>query len=160
MKKDARRVSNLAELEAFAVEVAKDLSVTDTNTNHNTGREQATVLALLGDLGSGKTAFVKMLAKALGVEENVSSPTFIIEKFYTLPTNSLSGAFTQLIHIDAYRLEKPEELERLGWAGILANRRNLICIEWPEKVARLIPLSAQTLSFTLIDETTREIARS
>lgn len=114
---------------------------------------QAIVLALSGDLGAGKTAFTKELASVLGVVDVVTSPTFVIEKIYKLS----GGQFEHLIHIDAYRLEKSEELAHLGFQDILSNPRNIIVIEWPEKVADLIPKDAKSLKFTFIDETTREI---
>lgn len=123
----------------------------------------ATILALSGDLGAGKTAFVKALASALGIKETITSPTFVIEQIYTLPKSTLttiaSTSFDRLIHIDAYRLEKASELERLGWAEIAADPKNLICLEWPENVAGLSHFSnAHVLKFRFIDENTREIS--
>lgn len=129
----------------------------------------ANILALSGDLGSGKTAFVKALASALGIKETITSPTFVIEQIYLLPDGS---AFDRLIHIDAYRLEKASELERLGWSEIVADPKNLICLEWPENVAglsglrgmnRLVPKTSKAptvhwLQFRFIDENTREIS--
>lgn len=70
----------------------------------------ATVVGLSGDLGAGKTAFTKCIAKSLGVEDTVTSPTFVIEKIYELQNQK----FTHLIHIDAYRLDKSDELLNLG----------------------------------------------
>ncbi len=95
----------------------------------------ATVVGLSGDLGAGKTAFTKCIAKALGVDDTVTSPTFVIEKIY-----ELSGQkFTHLIHIDAYRLDRSEELLNLGWQKITEDKNNLILIEWPERVADIMP---------------------
>ena len=105
--------------------------------------ESATILALSGDLGAGKTTFAQGIARALGVEEQVTSPTFVIEKIYQLQNQT----FTRLIHIDAYRLTDPHELEVLGWKEIIADPANLILIEWPEKVAGLIPADAINISF-------------
>src|SRR3989344_5756853 len=96
---------------------------------------KATVIGLYGNLGSGKTTFVQGLARALGISEIVTSPTFVIEKIYKLPTDS---QFDHLIHIDCYRLEKESELEVLGFNNILNNPRNLIVIEWPEKVKEIM----------------------
>jgi tRNA threonylcarbamoyladenosine biosynthesis protein TsaE len=103
----------------------------------------ATILALSGDLGAGKTTFAQGIARALGVSEQVTSPTFVIEKIYVLENQ----AFARLIHIDAYRLNDPHELEVLGWKEIVAEPANLILIEWPEKVAGMIPVSAMRISF-------------
>lgn len=117
-------------------------------------RESALVISLQGDLGAGKTTFTKAVARALGVEETVTSPTFVIEKIYKLPAGA---RFSHLIHIDAYRLDRGEELLSLGWRDIIADPRNLILVEWPERVAEIIPATAETLRFGFIDEHTREV---
>jgi tRNA threonylcarbamoyladenosine biosynthesis protein TsaE len=113
----------------------------------------ATIVGLEGDLGSGKTTFTQAVARALGVTETVTSPTFVIEKIYKLEHKN----FTHLIHIDAYRLEKGEELLKLGWHEIATDPKNLILIEWPERVREILPADMKKISFTFIDEKTREI---
>lgn len=116
---------------------------------------KATVIALKGDLGSGKTTFAKAFASHLGIhEDDVTSPTFVIMKMYELGG---SHHFNKFIHIDAYRLEKREEIERLGWKGMLSEPANLILIEWPENIGKAIPDYATKISFKFIDENTREI---
>ena len=102
----------------------------------------ATVVALSGDLGAGKTTFVQAAAKALGVEETVVSPTFIIMQAFALPR----GPFARLIHIDAYRLKSLHELEVLGWCELIAEPSNLIFIEWPEQVSGALPSSSQKVT--------------
>jgi tRNA threonylcarbamoyladenosine biosynthesis protein TsaE len=113
----------------------------------------AVVVGLHGDLGSGKTTFTQAIAKTLGIEETVTSPTFVIEKIY----KTKHQAFSHLIHIDAYRLERAQELQHLGWEEIIKNPENLIFIEWPEKVAEILPSDIKKLQFRFVDETTREI---
>lgn len=115
---------------------------------------RATVLALRGDLGAGKTAFTKALARHLGIDEHVTSPTFVIMKKYPIER----GAFAQLVHIDAYRMHDGRELEMLGWPDLLKDAQNLIVIEWPERVDAVLPKDAITLSFSHVDETTREVS--
>lgn len=115
--------------------------------------DAAAVVALQGDLGAGKTTFTQAAAAALGVTETVTSPTFVIEKIYKLS----HPHFTHLIHIDAYRLESGKELLSLGWNEIAADPTNLIFIEWPERVADILPADAKTLRFRFVDEGTREI---
>ena len=79
---------------------------------------------------------MKYFAKCFGVEEEeVHSPTFIIMRIYELE----GEVFKKLIHIDAYRLESDEELINLGWQELISHPSNLICIEWPERVAGIIP---------------------
>lgn len=117
--------------------------------------DRATVVALSGDLGAGKTTFAKAFAAALGVPEaEVTSPTFVIEK--RLPIQG-KPFFKTLVHIDAYRLEKPEELERLGWERTLADKTNLVLVEWPGNVGSALPSDAVRISFRFVDENTREI---
>lgn len=98
--------------------------------------EGAVVLGLSGDLGAGKTTFTQTLARILGVQEVVTSPTFVIQKQYVTehPTFSL------LVHIDAYRIEDPEELVVLGFKELLKRDRTLVVIEWAERVQPLIPI--------------------
>ncbi|MEX0919206.1 MAG: tRNA (adenosine(37)-N6)-threonylcarbamoyltransferase complex ATPase subunit type 1 TsaE [Parcubacteria group bacterium] len=115
--------------------------------------EQATVLALEGDLGSGKTTFAQEVGKQIGILDNMHSPTFVIEKIYDIDWHG----FEKLIHIDAYRLESEAELLHLGWEEITREPENLILIEWPERVPSIIPKSAKRIQFKFIDETTREI---
>lgn len=118
--------------------------------------EKARVITLSGDLGAGKTTFAKAVAHELGVEEMVTSPTFVIERVYKLPQETGKG-FVRLIHIDAYRLESDHELEALGWQEIMTDPQNLILIEWGERVPSLIPKDAMRLTFSYVDEETRTI---
>jgi tRNA threonylcarbamoyladenosine biosynthesis protein TsaE len=115
--------------------------------------DQATIVGLFGNLGAGKTTFTQAVAKLLGVTEHVTSPTFILEKIYTI---NFKG-FEKLIHIDAYRLDSGKDLLNLGWKEIADNPKNLILIEWPERIADILPPNIRKLSFTFVDETTREI---
>jgi len=118
-------------------------------------RENALVVALQGDLGSGKTTFVKAVAEIFGIKETITSPTFVLEKIYRLPETV--GVFTHFVHIDAYRLQNVAEMETIGWKELLENPQNIIFIEWPERVAEEIPETAEKISFRFFDEATREI---
>lgn len=115
--------------------------------------EKARVVALAGDLGSGKTAFCQAIGSTLGVLETMQSPTFVIEKVYPIDYHG----FKHLIHIDAYRLEHFKELLHLGWDKIISEKENLILIEWPERVFDIIPEGVQNIYFKFVDEKTREI---
>ncbi len=107
--------------------------------------EQARVVALSGELGAGKTTFVQGVARALGVMESVQSPTFVLEKIYSLD----GQPFQKLVHIDAYRLKGDEELRAIGWDELLASPENLILIEWPERVPGCIPADAIQIRFDI-----------
>jgi tRNA threonylcarbamoyladenosine biosynthesis protein TsaE len=97
--------------------------------------EGAMVVGLYGDLGAGKTTFMKGVAEFFGVAETIQSPTFVIEKIYELKKRT----FRHLIHIDAYRIEKSNELIYLGWDEIITHNKNIIFIEWPERVSDIMP---------------------
>jgi len=114
---------------------------------------QVKVVCLKGGLGSGKTTLVKFGAESLGIKKNILSPTFVILKRYRL---AVLG-FRNLIHIDAYRLKREKELENLGWSAIIKNPENLIFIEWPENVPRLIPKEAVIIKFKVLGESRRLI---
>jgi len=123
--------------------------VLDTIKEHNT----AVVIGLYGDLGSGKTAFVKEVAKIMGIKENVPSPTFVILKKYDIKDSK----FKNLIHIDAYRLEDGIDLEQLKWSEIMKNPDNIILIEWAERVKEVLPKNMLKIYFEFVDEETRKI---
>jgi len=117
---------------------------------------KATLVTLSGDLGAGKTAFTKAVAQALGVEETVNSPTFVLEKIYQL--GSSTSKFKRLIHIDAYRLESGEDLAPLGFDEIMQDAENLILLEWPEKVSDALPVPAVRISITTLPDESRMIS--
>ncbi len=108
----------------------------------------AAVLALHGDLGAGKTTFTQTLAKSLGVTESITSPTFVIMKGYEL----LEQNWDTLIHIDAYRIEDIDEMRPLGFDALLADRGNIICIEWAENISELLPENTLHLYFMMDGE--------
>ena len=110
------------------------------------GRGHAFVIALEGDLGGGKTTFVQGLAKGLGVKEKITSPTFVIYKKY--------GNF---YHFDCYRTERPKEILDLGFKEIIQNPKNIVAIEWADKIKRIIPKHALWISFKFVDQGKREI---
>ena len=122
--------------------------------NTISSRHVATVVALEGDLGAGKTAFAQAVGELLGVKEDMHSPTFVIEKIYNIDWKG----FRKFIHIDAYRIGKDTELMHLGWETLVIEPENLILIEWPERVKNIIPGNAKQIVFKFIDEKTREIS--
>jgi tRNA threonylcarbamoyladenosine biosynthesis protein TsaE len=99
------------------------------------------VITLEGSLGAGKTAFTKKLGEYLGIKEVIVSPTFNIMKQYEVE----SVDFEQLVHIDAYRLEDFSEIKPLGLAEIISAPNKIVCIEWPEIMAEVIPKNSFNL---------------
>lgn len=116
----------------------------------------STIIALQGNLGAGKTVFTKGLARCLGVEEVIKSPTFVIEKKYPILETG-QYPWKQLIHIDAYRLHGEEDLTAIDWNTIATDPKNLIVIEWPEQVGLGVPERAYWIEFKTVDEHTRNI---
>lgn len=114
--------------------------------------EHATLITFSGDLGAGKTTLIQEIARQLGVGEDLQSPTFVIYKRYVIPFSHPQNTpqpplkegeshqpWLALIHGDMYRLESAEEIEKLGWNDLITDPKNIICIEWPEKITGAIP---------------------
>ncbi len=111
------RTGSEAETEALGEKLAQTLA-------------PGTVIAFTGDLGAGKTAFTRGLARGLGIAERVTSPTFTI-------VNEYQGGRMPLFHFDMYRLGSAEELFDIGWEDYL--RRGGVCaVEWSEKVSEAL----------------------
>ena len=130
------------ETKELAKKVAENIISKDKN--------KATVLALKGDLGSGKTTFSKGFAEYFGVER-VTSPTFVIMKIYDID----KSGFKKLYHFDCYRLEK-EGLGEIKMDEIINDNKNIVLIEWPEKIKEDIKDSLE-LNFKVVQEKKREI---
>lgn len=105
--------------------------------------EGGEVIALLGDLGVGKTVFTKGLARGLGIEEPVTSPTFTLIKEYQ--------GRVPLYHIDAYRLSSGEEAELCG-LGEYFDQEGVVVVEWPQNIWDLIPQDALEVRISLLPE--------
>jgi tRNA threonylcarbamoyladenosine biosynthesis protein TsaE len=108
-----------------------------------------TVLSLVGDLGTGKTQFVKGLALGLGIEGDVTSPTFTILHEY-------QGGRLPLFHMDFYRLREKGELDEIGFDEYL--RAGGVCaIEWGDKFPNRLPPDSTKVFFSILESDRREI---
>ncbi len=114
----------------------------------------ATLVTLSGELGAGKTTFVQEIAKTLGVNEVVTSPTFVLQKSYMLKNQP----FERLVHIDAYRLEEGEHLTALSFDELLKDSKTLMLLEWPEHVGNALPASTVCISLTVTENNARTIS--
>lgn len=110
------------------------------------------ILALTGELGSGKTTFAQGLAKGLGIKQRIISPTFILVRKYDL-------GFKNFYHIDLYRLETEieREVRNLGIEEIWDDSENIVVIEWAEKIRKMIPENATWIEFKNLGENERKI---
>jgi len=118
--------------------------------------KKARVVALSGELGTGKTTLTQELARQLGIKDNIISPTFVIMKIYNInPISKYHPHFKKLIHIDAYRLDSPLELLKIGWRELVEDKNNLIIIEWPEKVKGCLNNDVCWVKLGHIDDQTR-----
>ena len=108
--------------------------------------KRGAVLGLIGELGAGKTQFVKGLAKGLGIKNNISSPTFVLLKTYNFQLTTHSS---RLIHIDCYRLSIPEELADIGWQELIKDKNNIIIVEWADKIRKIMPKDTRWIKFSI-----------
>lgn len=94
------------------------------------------VILLVGDLGSGKTTFVRGLAKALGVKQKIKSPTFTVLNLYKLNNGTMKqrNNLRHLVHVDTYRLQGVRELEDIGIGDWLGSKDSIVVVEWGEKL--------------------------
>lgn len=110
------------------------------------GLRAGDVVLLEGDMGAGKTAFAKGVAKGLGIEETVLSPTYAYMHDYD----------GRLFHYDCYRIESVEQAERLGLSDYF-DMGGICLIEWSQNIAELLPPDCKRVTITKINENEREI---
>lgn len=115
----SKTTENEIETQAFAAELARRFG-------------PKAFYALRGDLGAGKTCLVQGLARALGIDAAVCSPTFTLVNEYRGPDGS------RLVHIDLYRLAGPDDLDAIGWDDYL-DSGDAMAVEWPERAGHELP---------------------
>jgi tRNA threonylcarbamoyladenosine biosynthesis protein TsaE len=109
------------------------------------------VVALIGDLGSGKTTFTQGFARALGIHEKIASPTFTLIRQHELPDRNRT-----LYHLDLYRLEEIN-VDELGLTDLFNQTQDIILIEWAEKLGDQLPKNALAIRFKHLTDNKREI---
>ncbi|MBT7553082.1 tRNA (adenosine(37)-N6)-threonylcarbamoyltransferase complex ATPase subunit type 1 TsaE [bacterium] len=111
-------------------------NIKETNKVANdlaTNLESGQLITLSGNLGAGKTVFVKALAAGLGISETITSPTFVLMKSYKVEYKKIK----QLIHVDCYRLDGIEDVSDIGLQDFLNDPQTLVVIEWADKLDNL-----------------------
>ena len=151
---------NAAETQAVALELG--LQILNTNIE-----KSAVVLALSGELGAGKTTFLQGFAKGLGIKEKILSPTFIIMRKFKIPPILKPHDFNNqrpliikvqyFYHLDCYRLKNEMDLEGLGFKEIISNPENIVAIEWPERIKKILPKKVIKITFKHKSENTRTL---
>jgi len=124
-------VENLEQTEQLAKSLAKELHA-------------GTVIALNGEMGAGKTTFVRFLARICGITDNVHSPTFNILNIY-------SGKIP-FYHFDFYRLNNAADLENIGGADFIPSQDGITIIEWAEKLPEILPKDYLEIQISVEDE--------
>lgn len=121
----------------------------------NNFKKTATIIGLIGDLGSGKTTFLQGFVKGLNIKEKILSPTFVLIKKYKI--KNIKYKIQNFYHIDFYRIEKSKEILDLDFKKIIFNNENIVAIEWANKIKKLLPKNTIWINFQFIDKTKRKI---
>ena len=111
------------------------------------------VIALNGDLGTGKTTFTQGFARALGILDKIISPTFVVQRQHQIP-----GSEQVLYHIDLYRLEEGLNITQLGLNELFEDEKAIVLIEWADKIREFLPPGTLYIEFKRIGENSREIS--
>jgi len=155
-------VNSTEETKSLAGKLAKDLEV-------------GAVLALYGNLGTGKTTFTRFLVEALGIVAKVQSPSFILARVYERNKDSLytnkeeettkcldsptleTSQIEKVNHLDLYRLQNPKELEDLGLEEYFGQENSVTIIEWPEIAENILPANTVRIIFEDLGGNSRRI---
>ena len=145
--------------------IAKDLAVNLMSRSRLDIGGGALVLALIGDLGSGKTTFARTFAEGLGVKEKIKSPTFIIFRKSKIPASPAGRenkgwrekGFLYFYHFDVYRINSEKEILNLGWEEIISNPENIVLVEWADKIENILPKNCVKINFKHLKGDKREM---
>jgi tRNA threonylcarbamoyladenosine biosynthesis protein TsaE len=134
---------NSAETKEVGIELSQQLK----------SKKGALIFGFKGDLGAGKTTFLQGLAKGLGIKYKIMSPTFVIMNRFPIK----KGKFRNFYHIDCYRVENFKEIEDLGFKEIISDSKNIVCIEWSEKIKKILPKDIASIKFDILGGDKRKI---
>jgi tRNA threonylcarbamoyladenosine biosynthesis protein TsaE len=113
------------------------------------------VIGLIGELGAGKTVFVKGLATGLGIKKNITSPTFVLMKIY--PVTNFKFQISNFVHIDAYRIKNEKDVLSIGAEEYFNQLNTVTVIEWADKIKKILPLNAVIITLKNKGKNTRQI---
>ena len=148
-------ISQIGPIKEQALFVESSMTMRDTAINLARQLRGGKILCLYGELGSGKTTFTQGVASGLGVQGEVNSPTFNILKLYL--AEAIQQKVKRLYHIDCYRLERPEDILRLGFKEWISDKEGVTIIEWADKIKSILPKNRIDINFKITGENTREL---
>ena len=95
----------------------------------------------------------------MGIKEKITSPTFVIQKKFQIQNYKpqINYKFKTFYHMDCYRLNKPEEILELDFKKIISDPKNVLAIEWPEKIKKILPKEIIFIEFKFVNQNKREI---
>lgn len=133
-------VQNKKQTENLAKMLAREI------LKHKNNKKEALVFGFVGNLGAGKTTFIQSFAKGLGIRSRLTSPTFVLMKKYN-----------NLYHIDCYRIKDYKDILALDFAEMVSNSKNIVVIEWAEKIKKILPKDAVWIKFKILSKDRRKI---
>ena len=107
-----------------------------------------TLVCFRGDLGAGKTTFIQGVLVGCGAQPPFVSPTFILMKEYDLDAPTANG-IRRVYHADAYRMERAEDFEKIGFTEWCADPEGIVLLEWPERIESLLPEQRIEIRFSI-----------
>jgi tRNA threonylcarbamoyladenosine biosynthesis protein TsaE len=131
---------NQKQTESLAKMLAKEI------LKYKNNKKEALIFGLVGSLGAGKTTFVQAFARGLGIRSRLTSPTFVLMKKYG-----------NLYHLDCYRIKDFKDILALDFAEIVAEPKNIILIEWAEKIRKILPKATVWIKFKILPHNKRKI---
>lgn len=134
--------------------IKNDQAMQDFGSKFAEGLIPSDVVILIGDLGSGKTTFAKGLARALGVDSRVISPTYVIVRIYKTKNTTIQ----RLYHLDLYRLAGEDEVKGIDLKDFLNDKNGLVVVEWPEISRTLIEGKVWKVKIKILEDDAREVS--
>lgn len=129
--------------------------------NSQPNPKNALVVVLTGELGAGKTNLTQGVGDLFGIDRNITSPTFVIMKRYSIKeahqTKVPNRQLKDLYHFDCYRVHSSEELVDLGWEDIVKDKNNIVFVEWGERVKDILPEDSVWVTMDSTSENERKI---
>lgn len=113
------------------------------------------IICLSGELGAGKTTFSQGILEGLGAKGPYTSPTFVVMKHYEIKAPK-TGGIGNAYHVDAYRIG-PDDMLNLGWEEMISGEKNVVIVEWAERLGSIIPECAVRIDFSWEGENERKM---